>query len=65
MRLQRLFSLSYCQNEGNIERVNELARAAVQNTVEKSGNHFFQTLLTRTNKILESTVTNVEEVSAS
>ena len=44
-------------SEGDIERVNELARAAVN----KSGNHFFHSLLTRTNKILGSTETNVEE----
>lgn len=35
----------------------ELARAAV----DKSGNHFFQTLITRTNNLLESTGTNVDE----
>ena len=44
-------------SEGDIERVNELARAAVK----KSGNYFFHSLLFRTNKILVSTETNVEE----
>ena len=44
-------------SEGDIERVNELARAAVN----KSGNHFFHSLLFRTNKILGSTETNVKE----
>jgi len=44
-------------SEGDIERVNELARAAVK----KSGNYFFHSLLFRTNKILGSTETNVEE----
>ena len=39
------------------DRVMELARAAVN----KSGNLFFASLLFRTNKILESTVTNVVE----
>ena len=43
--------------EGNIERVNELARAAVK----KSGNYFFHSLLFRTTKILKSTETNVVE----